>query len=258
MKKIIYRLSIVVLIGIFCFSAYQVGSYYYESMKYQKHNSELINQIDDDQDGKNQAKEKPFKLKYADLLKQNSDFIGWIEIADTKINYPVMYTPNNPEYYLRRNFDKEYEFRGTIFVGENTDLEKPSDNIILYGHNMDDQTMFGPLRSYKKKDYYLKHPLIRFETQRGNNQYEIFSVFRTVDNKKHDLYIDYYRFIDASSENEFNTYVHEFITRSYYDTGIIPEYGDELLTLSTCEYSENNGRLVVVARKVEETKQEES
>lgn len=247
MKKVLYRVLVLFLIVVFVYSAYQVGSYYYGTYRNKRETAELIENINHGEE----AKEKPFALKYAEIIKKNEDFIGWIEIQDTSLNYPVMYTPNDPEYYLRRNFDKEYEFRGTIFVGGNTDLERPSDNIILYGHNMDDHTMFGALRPYKDESYYKEHPLIHFETKEGSYDYEIFSVFRTVDSPSHELYIDYYRFIDATSAEQFNSYISEFISRSYYDTGIVPSYGDKLLTLSTCEYTEKNGRLVVVARRIE-------
>lgn len=236
--------------GIFLYSGYQIIDYYYQSYQYRKENDQLVESIQKDND----QHQLTFKEKYAKLIKKNKDFIGWLEIKDTEISYPVMYTPHDPEYYLRRDFDGNYDVRGTIFIDARTDLLKPSDNMILYGHHMHDSTMFGPLRNYKKQDYYQKHPLIHLEMEKGSFDYEIFAVFRTVDNPNHELFIDYYKFIDATGEQHFDSYIQNFINRSFYDTGIVPKYGDQLLTLSTCEYTEENGRLVVVAKKIETVK----
>ena len=177
--------------------------------------------------------------------------IGWISIEDTKLNYPVMQTPNDEQFYLRRNFDKEYEFRGTLFINGNADLQV-DDNIMIYGHNMDDGTMFGVLRRYVDYDFYEEHKYITFDHYYDQGKYEIAYVFKTVDEVDHDLYIDYYHFYNANSAFEFNAQMQLYANASFYDTGVRPTYGDKLITLSTCEYSNENGRLVVVARKIDE------
>lgn len=246
MKKIFYKLLMLVCLCVFAFSFYKVTSYYYASFQSEKKFSSLNEQIKEES-----GRVLSFTEKYELLLKQNSDMVGWITIEDTKLNYPVMQTPNDEEFYLRRNFDKEYEFRGTPFVNANADL-KEDDNIIVYAHNMDDGTMFGALRKYTNVKYYQKHKDIQFETRFGDETYEIFAVFKTVDNPSDELFIDYYHFFNATSEDDFNSQIAMYKNASFYDTGITPKYGDQLLTLSTCEYSNDNGRLVVVARKISE------
>lgn len=246
MKKFLRSILLVLCIGVFCFSLYKIVSYYYEGYQSEKRVSELLSQVKEDE-----GRTMSFVEKYGELLKQNSDMVGWITIEDTKVNYPVMQTPNDEEFYLRRNFDKEYEFRGTPFVNANANLQDEDDNMIIYAHNMDDGTMFGDLRKFTDYSFYETHKTFEFDTIYHNSTYEIFAVFKTVDDPDHELYIDYYTFFNAEDEESFNEQIQKYKQASYYDTGITPQYGDKLLTLSTCEYSNDNGRLVVVARKVE-------
>lgn len=246
MKNILRKLLLFICLCLFIFSGYKVINYYYGTLQANKLNSNLVGMIKDEEDGR----VKSFFQKYEELLKKNSDMVAWIKIEDTKLNYPVMITPNDEEYYLRRNFNKEYEFRGTLFLNKEANLKDRDDNIVIYGHNMDDGTMFGSLRKYVNKDYYLNHKTIQFETEYESSVYEIAYVFRTVDIIGDDLYLDYYTFFNADSSNEFNNQMNLYERRSYYDTGVTPRYGDKLITLSTCEYTEDNGRLVIVARKM--------
>ena len=210
------------------FSAYKVISYYYTSFQSQKNFNKIEQQIITESDS---SRVLSFTEKYEKLLNQNQDMVAWIKIEDTKVNYPVMHTPNDEEYYLRRNFDKEYEFRGTPFLNEEAKLKERDDNIIIYGHNMDDNTMFGDLKKYKNYDFYKNHKIITFENKFGNDKYEIFAVFKTVDVLDHDLYIDYYSFMNAKDENHFNKQINIYKNASFYETDITPQYGDKLLTL---------------------------
>lgn len=248
MKKYIRILLMIICCCVFCFSAYKVGTYYYESYQSEKKFSKLESLIKEDEPNRVMS----FAEKYEELLNQNKDMIGWIQIEDTKLDYPVMQTPQDEEYYLRRNFDKEYEFRGTPFINASANLKDRDDNIIIYAHNMDDGTMFGALRKYTSKSYFEEHKIIQFNTIYENGSYEIFAVFTTVDVIGHEKYLDYYTFLNAKDENEFNKQIALYRSVSLYDTGITPKYGDKLITLSTCEYSEEHGRLVVVARKVKD------
>lgn len=246
MKKRIRSVLLVICIGVFAFSLYKVVTYYYGTYQSQKRNSQLEALIHEEE-----GRKLSFMQKYGDLIALNDDMIGWLSIEDTKLNYPVMQTVDDEEFYLRRNFDKEYEFRGTLFVNANANLET-DDNIIIYGHNMDDGTMFGALRKYTSYDYYLEHRYIQFDNLYDSATYEIAYVFKTVDEVDHELFIDYYNFFNASSSFEFNAQMQLYESASFYDTGIRPRYGDRLITLSTCEYSHENGRLVIVARKIDE------
>ena len=246
MKKV-RKALLYICIFIFLFSSYKVITYFAGTYENKKMTSELIGMIKDDK-----GREMSFSQKYDELINKNSDFVGWISIEGTKLNYPVMQTVNDEEYYLRRNFNKEYEFRGTLFVNANANLKYRDDNIIIYGHNMDDGTMFGALKKYVNQSYYDDHKYIKFETMYENSTYEIAYVFKSVDELNHDSYINYYQFYNAASVEEFDNQMRIYQDAALYNTGVIPNYGDKLITLSTCEYSHANGRLVIVARKIED------
>lgn len=185
--------------------------------------------------------------KYKDLYEQNHDFVGWIRIDDTPIDYPVMQSKNNPEFYLRHNFNKEYSRFGVPFVQANCDIET-DDNIIIYGHNMKNKTMFNALTHYSDREFYDNHKLIRFDTLNESNLYEVIAVFKT--RAYSDNGFRYYDFTKANTEEEFNAYIEKCKALSFYETGLTAEYGDKLLTLSTCEYTQNNGRFVVIAKQI--------
>ena len=172
---------------------------------------------------------------------------GWIEVTGTEISYPVMQTPDEPDFYLKHNFAKEYSDLGTPYMQGDCDIAQ-DDNLIIYGHHIRGGRMFGALEAYESKEFYEKHGMIRFDTLIQHGEYEILAVFKTV------AYSDggfrYYDFMNAGSKVDFDAYVAECKSLALYDTGVEAVYGDRLLTLSTCEYSASNGRLVVVARKV--------
>ena len=189
--------------------------------------------------------------KYEDLYNQNKSLIGWVKIADTVIDYPVMQTVNN-EYYLDHNFHQEYDKNGSIFLDASCCVYPRSMNLIIYGHHMKSGKMFGSLQKYQNESYYKEHKYIEFDSIYEEGTYEVMFVFRDKVYSQEDVNFKYYEFIDANSEEEFNSYMDEMAAISYYDTGVVAQYGDQLLTLSTCDYQQDNGRFVVVARRVTE------
>ena len=188
--------------------------------------------------------------EYAKLYEQNSDIVGWIRIDDTLINYPVMQSPQEPNFYLKHGFDKAYTDYGCPYVQENCDMELPSDNIIIYGHHMNDGSMFAGLMKFKDKSFWEKHKTVSFDTLTDRQTYEVIAVFKTVVYTDSPDSFKYYQFVNADTAEDFTAYVEKCKKLSLYETGITAEHGDKLLTLSTCEYSRTNGRLVVVAKKV--------
>lgn len=186
--------------------------------------------------------------QYQELAQRNPELFGWIKIDNTVLDYPVMYTPEEPEKYLRRNFDGEKSTAGTIFLDHR--CSEGSDNLILYGHNMKNGTMFGSVLGYQKKEYWEEHPVICFDTLYEKQEYEVMAAFFDEVHHPDDTCFKYYNFIDAENETEFANAVRSYRERSLYDTGISAQYGDQLLTVSTCSYHTENGRFVVVARKV--------
>ena len=191
----------------------------------------------------------PVLDEYKNLLNKNKRLIGWVKIDDTNIDYPVMQTTDN-EYYLDHNLNQEYDKNGSIFMDKDCDVLKPSTNFILYGHHMKNGQMFGSLSLYSDQSYYEKHPYIQFDTIYEKGLYEIMYVFRSRVYSEDEIVFKYYQFIDAQSEQEFDSYMNDMAEMSLYDTGVTASFGDQLLTLSTCDYQEKNGRFVVVAKKV--------
>lgn len=189
--------------------------------------------------------------EYADIYKRNSDMVGWIFIADTRINYPVMQSPNDPNFYLKHNFDKHSSNHGCPYVNANCDVTKPSDNLIIYGHHMKDGSMFADLDKFTSQSFWETHKTITFNTLTQWQTYEVVAVFKVATGTGAASEFKYYAFTDANTPEEFNTYISSVKSNALYDTGITAAYGDKLLTLSTCEYSNYNGRLVIVAKRID-------
>ena len=191
--------------------------------------------------------------EYAGLYNENHDFIGWLNVPGTNIDEPVVQTDNN-EDYVHLNFQGEEEFAGTLFA----DYEGPitpegmPQNTVIYGHNMRLKFKFAALHHYKDNIEFLKvSPVINFNTLYHNNQYKIFSVFLTNVEEEHGEVFRYNERIYFKNKAEFYDFVLECEDRSIYETGIDVEYGDEFLTLSTCDKDTGMDlRLVIVARKV--------
>lgn len=186
--------------------------------------------------------------KYRELYEMNSDLAGWIKIDETEINYPVMYTPGDTEYYLRRSFEKKDSVAGTPFIGYDCIPEPRSDNLIIYGHNMKDGSMFNALLSYSDEDFFREHPTIKFDTLYETGIYEVMAVF-DLDVTVGNGHFAFYDFIDADSEEEYFSYINSCRDLSLYDTGVFPEAGDPIITLVTCGNSSLSDRFVVVAVK---------
>lgn len=188
--------------------------------------------------------------EYRKMYETNSDLAGWIVIDGTDINYPVVQSKVYQEFYLDHNFDGEEDDAGSIFADARNDLLPPDDNIIIYGHNMKDGSMFGTLQYYLDKDYYDKHSTLSFDTLRKHGTYKIAAVGLSKISEESDDTFKYYDFINADSKKEFKKYVENIKKLEAYDTGVNLEYGDKLVTLSTCNSVEKDGRLFIVAKEV--------
>ena len=189
--------------------------------------------------------------KYQSLYQKNRSLIGWVKIQDTKIDYPVMQSVNE-DYYLDHNYEQQKDRNGSIFMDADCNATMPSTNLIIYGHNMKSGAMFGTLSNYEQEDFYIKHKYIEFDTIYEEAKYEIMYAFRSRLYSEEEIVFKYYQFIEAPTEEEFNSNMNEMANISLYDTGVRATFGDQLLTLSTCDYNEKNGRFVVVARRIED------
>ncbi len=200
--------------------------------------------------------------EYASLYAANDDFIGWINIPGTNVDYPVVQGEDN-DYYLHTDFEGNYLFAGTIFAdyeGKFGPNEMPN-NTILYGHMMLYKYQFAALSNYASNiEFFKASPVVDFNTLYKDNKYKIFSVFKVNTSEEHGELFDYNNHVYFESQSEFMDYIREVMDRSIYQTGVDIEYGDELLTLSTCDGSlgsTNTMRLVVMARKVRENESPE-
>ena len=248
MRKILFIVLVKILIGISLISIFFIFKNKEEDYVQKKVFEEVIN-ISNKSNDKEKEEEGSKIIKEVvnikELYKVNNDIIGWIKIENTNINYPVMQTKENPNYYLKRNFYNQYSDYGTPYLSEYCNI-KTSDNLIIYAHNMNGKKMFGELENYKMKTYYDNHQIINFYTMQENEKYEIISVFKTIAYTG----FEYYKFYYAKDKREFDTFVNKCKELSFFDTGKTAKYGDKLITLSTCENSNKDGRLVVVARKI--------
>ena len=179
-----------------------------------------------------------------ELIKQNPDCVAWVRIEKTKIDYPIMQTKDKPQYYLRRNFNKEYSYIGTPFLDAACDMET-SPNLIVYGHNMRDGTMFADLIKYKQKQFGVNNPIIQLITPNGCRRYVVIAVARVRNDDA------WYSYTDTTDEIMFNEFKSHIESKSLYTINGKMEYGDSFLTLSTCEYSQTNGRLIIIAKRSE-------
>ncbi len=226
---------------------------------------ETVVDKENDKDNEENKENKEDSLKYylidgkivqeefKDLYIQNSDIIGWIKIDDTPVDYPVMYTPKDEEFYIHRDFEKNYSFGGCIFAGLGADIERPSDNIITYGHHMADASMYHDIDRYENEDYYKEHKYIRFDTLRQTGIYEVIAAYRTKVYAEEDNYTGfaYWKFVNAGSEKDYDNFIENSKSLTPYTIDTTASYGDQLLTLSTCAYHDMNGRFVVVAKRIE-------
>lgn len=272
-SKVIYICCLCVFFVIFLFSATALILYYAQSQKSQTTYNNLASIVDaarstaptlvDDipNSAEDETVPSPFTTvtdpegnpiqvlrEYAAAYQLNPHMVGWITIDGTNINYPVVQTPESPDYYLRRDFYGKRDNHGCVYAEEYCDINKPSDNITLYGHRMRDGTMFAALSNYENKDFWQSYPLIRFDTLFEHHTYQIAYVFITESSVGEGF--QYHAYADFSDHSDLQEFINQCNALTLYDTNVEIVHGDKLLTLSTCDYSMENGRLVVVAKRI--------
>jgi sortase B len=186
---------------------------------------------------------------YADSFLANDDMAAWLVVPGTNIDYPVMWTPFDENYYLYRDFEEKDNTNGCLLLDTDSSLDPLTTNLIIHGHNMKSGAMFGNLTDYEDKDYYDKHKEIILHTKKEQKNYEIIAVFRSQVYKKTDDVFKFYKFFEANTQEEFDDFYNNIKELSIYDTGVTATYGDHFITLSTCVYHVQNGRFVVIAKE---------
>lgn len=190
------------------------------------------------------TEKKDKTMNVTKLKGENKDCIGYLEVPGTSISYPIMQTRDNPNYYLNHDFDKNYSFYGTPYLSAYCDLKK-SDNLIIYGHNINGGKMFGALEQYKEKDFFDRHRKIYFTTDR-RREYEVFAVM-SVNVRK----FKYWKFIMARDEKDYDEFAQKVLEHSMWNIGGKPKYKEQILMLSTCDNGkEDDWRIVVVGKEI--------
>ena len=274
MKRWMLNVLIVIFAAIFLVSGYFLVDYLLESKKTADLYNDLASMVDkatQPTEGQEQDSEDPSNpgitidslvevtnsdtgetemvlREYADIYELNSHTVGWLRIDGTPVNYPVVHMPEIENYYLYRDFNRENNNHGCLYIEEACDVYQPTDNITIYGHWMRDDSMFGSLQSYKDEAYYKQHQIIQFDTMKEHHTYEVICVFRTTATAGKGF--TYNQFVNAANEEEFNKFIETCHSLEMFDTGKTAVYGDKLICLSTCEYSQTNGRLVIVAKRI--------
>ena len=250
MKNFLYSLFIG-LFGIAALTSIAFLLMYAAQSKQQAHLYSNLAAVREQDTQQETASEPEKQASYRNLYLENADMVGWIQIEGTSIDYPVMQTPADPNYYLKHDFEKHYTDYGCPFMQADCDALAPSDNLIIYGHNMKDGSLFADLAKYGSKDFWQTHKTVWFDTELGSYAYEIFAVIHTTVQADDADAFPFYRFVDAAAPEDFADYVSACQARALYDTGISAEYGDKLLTLSTCDNITDDGRLLVIAKQTE-------
>lgn len=249
MKKVLLNLVILICLAVFVVCAYQLVQYFYGNME-----SEM--KFDKQRDMVSDTMEFDKRIpKYEQMKGENQDFVGWIIADGTNVNYPMVQTPENQDYYLDRNFQKDEDLSGTIFVSRVANLDEPTDVVTIFGHNMKDGTMFGSLRRYEDSQFLEEHDRIWIDSLKERRAFEVTHVMRIrVDvNGQKDVF-PYYQYSNFENEEEYNLFIEQCNAHSIYSTGKTTEFGDKFVILSTCEYTygDGSGRLVIMGKELKD------
>ncbi len=258
-----YLIAIVIAIAVTILACVGIMHKFMSGNESKDINSESVNEGAIDEDGKpnngikvtrldrlTDAENQELLNAYKIMKENNPDFAGYVRIEGTELAYPVMYTPDEPEKYIHKDINGIETDNGLPFIDTRCNLDPDSDNIIIYGHNMKDGSMFASIINYQDKSYYEKHPIIRFDTPDEVREYQVMAVFYDrVYYTDESVPFKFYDFIDADDEADYDYAIEQYLKKSVYDTGVKAHYGDKLLTLVTCAYHTENGRFVVVAKR---------
>ena len=189
----------------------------------------------------------PVQESFSELLAHNPDTVGYLDL-DGVLSLPVVQRENDNEYYLNHTFDGAEALEGTLFLDGLNRLSPEDDCLIVYGHNMKNKTMFGKLSQYADVTYMRQHPVIHFDTLYENRSYVVFAAFSASMEPGSRSYFDVRKFI--FDETEFEKFTLKLRGRSLYSVPVDVNYGDRLLLLVTCDYSNREGRFILALRQL--------
>lgn len=245
------RLLFVVLLITFCVSAYKLATTLLQAKQEAdafEGLSAIVDQATDPSQVADSDSEEALLKRYQALHATNKDFFGWLSIEGTNIDYPVMYSPDRPEFYLHHAFDGSDSESGVPFLDEG--CAPDGHYYLVYGHHLLNQTMFTQLTRYSEQSFYEQQPTLRFDTLTELREYQVVAAFlsQACDEGEQDVF-RYYSYTDLSDKAVFEEYMRQVYDEALYDTGVTAEFGDDILVLSTCNYHTTDGRFVVVAKR---------
>lgn len=235
---------VIILSLLFCFSCIRILQY--KSQRYDEETNLQKLKFSSEKYGFGEQKERQPNFKQ--LYEKNSDFAGWIQIEGTNIDYPVMYSPDDVEFYLHHDFEKMPSQSGIPFLGKGCTLQPLSKNVILYGHHMKDGTMFADLLRFREEDYRNKHPNIQFDTLFTKGVYEVIWAFDM--DISYPQEFNFYEVQDLNDPEIRSSFVSACQKRSLYTAKPKLQGDDEFLTLITCGSHDKNSRFLVVAKRI--------
>ncbi len=257
MKKIVYNILIVLFALVFIFALYKLGSTlwdYHENQElqgglqeifHQQNSNSLSETSGEEQEGDESREESHVisidKTGLEMIYEMNNDTVGWLSVPGMGVDQPVVWKQSDNDYYLYRDFYKKNRSAGTLFLDGYNNPKGENQNLVIYGHRMKDGSMFGNLGYYMSQSFYRNNKTFTYETLEGTYLCEVFAVYRCNTSLN---YVQTY----FPTEESFNTYVQQCKELAAYNTGITPKYGETLMTFSTCDYEEENGRMVLHAR----------
>lgn len=192
-------------------------------------------------------------------LKNNDDVVGYIRIVNDPdldpthkkyylINYPILHHPSERDYYIDRNFYEQEDKHGSIYLREACDMFAPTDVLTIYGHNMSDGSMFAGIHKYLTKSFFNEHQYITMWDLYEEHTYQVVCIFRT--SGTYGVGFPFHLYDNFADEAEYTEFINGVRDLAIYDTGIETQYGDQFICLCTCEYTINNGRLILVAKRI--------
>ena len=201
-----------------------------------------------------QTKKRPEILaQYREMAKEYPGLFGWLQIPDTPVDLPVMQPLKQKDFYLDHDFTGAASAEGALFTDPENNRWPQDDNTVIYGHNMKNGHIFGTLNLYEDPAYFKTHREIHFDTIYETGIYEVIAVIKTRILNENEQGFRYYQFFQYKNKKQFQQCADFVKANQLFDTGHSLRYGDRILMLSTCEYSQENGRLVIVAVKLPET-----
>lgn len=246
-KTIVIKVLLALMVLVFCVCAYKAASIMMRQQKEQSSFDRLALQAAEKRGQRQEDASGPLP-EYVELKQANPHLFGWIRIEGTPVDYPVMHTPEDPEYYLHRAFDGSYALSGSLFL--DGACREEASFYLVYGHHMKNGAMFGTLPEYADPAWWQSHPLILFDTLYERREYQVLASFYS-DVSQGSASFPYYEYTDLSDPSVFEEYVEAVRACAIYDTGLSAQYGDQLIALSTCSYHTDNGRFVVVAKRTD-------